>query len=67
MAPDLQIGEAFSIVFSAIGGFGPSFTTVQRVIELPDAAKIILTVGMLAGRLEILPLLVFFNLNAWRK
>lgn len=67
MAPDLQIGEAFSIVFSAIGVFGPSFTTVQRVIELPDAAKIILTVGMLAGRLEILPLLVFFNLNAWRK
>ncbi len=67
MAPELQIADAYSIVFSAIGVYGPSFVPVQEVIALPGAAKSILIVGMLAGRLEILPLLVFFNLAAWRR
>jgi Trk-type K+ transport system membrane component len=31
------------------------------------AAKLLLIIGMLAGRLEILPLLVFFNPAAWRR
>lgn len=67
MAPDMNIAEAYSTVFSAIGVFGPSFVPVPVVIALPDPAKIIFIVGMLAGRLEILPLLVFFNVNGWRK
>ncbi|HRX05056.1 MAG TPA: potassium transporter TrkG, partial [Anaerolineae bacterium] len=67
MAPELQIADAYSIVFSAIGVYGPSFVPVPVVIALPGVAKAILIVGMLAGRLEILPLLVFFNLEAWRR
>ena len=67
MAPDLLIVEAYSIVFSALGGYGPSFASVPRVIALPAAAKLLLIIGMLAGRLEILPLLVFFNPAAWRR
>lgn len=67
LAPDLQVDEAYSTVFSAIGGFGPSFTSVARVIALPGLAKGIFIAGMLAGRLEILPLLVFFNWSAWRR
>ena len=47
--------------------YGPSFVPVERVIALPDLAKGIFILGMLAGRLEILPLLVFFNLSAWRR
>lgn len=66
MAPHLVIADAYSTVFSAIGVFGPSFIPVADVIALPAAAKLIFIVGMLAGRLEILPLLVFFYPSAWR-
>jgi trk system potassium uptake protein TrkH len=67
LAPDLPIVDAYSTVFTAIGVFGPSFIPVDAVIALPDLAKVIFIIGMLAGRLEILPLLVFFNINAWRR
>ncbi len=67
MVPDLAIGDAFSTVFSAIGVFGPSFISVAEVIALPVGAKIIFIIGMLAGRLEILPLIIFFNPAAWRR
>lgn len=67
MAPHLEISDAYSTVFSAIGVFGPSFIPVAEVIALPNAAKLIFVLGMLAGRLEILPLLVFFNPTAWRR
>ena len=65
-APDLPVADAYSTVFSAIGVFGPSFLSVDAVIALPNVVKLVLIVGMLAGRLEILPLLVFFNPKAWR-
>ena len=67
LVPDLQVVDAYSTVFSAIGVYGPSFVSVDTVIAFPDMAKWLLTLGMLAGRLEILPLLVFFNINAWRR
>ncbi len=67
MVPDLAIGDAFSTVFTAIGVFGPSFISVAEVIALPVGAKIIFIIGMLAGRLEILPLIIFFNPAAWRR
>ena len=67
MSPQLAIADAYSTVFSAIGVFGPSFISVAEVIAMPVAAKLIFIVGMLAGRLEILPLLVFFNWFAWRR
>lgn len=67
LVPELQVVDAYSTVFSAIGVYGPSFVSVDTVIAFPDLAKWLLTLGMLAGRLEILPLLVFFNINAWRR
>lgn len=66
LAPDLQLSAAYSTVLSALGGFGPSLVSIERVIALPDTAKLVLILGMLAGRLEILPLLVFFDPRAWR-
>jgi trk system potassium uptake protein TrkH len=66
VAPDLGLAAAYSTVLSALGGFGPSLASVGRVIALPDSAKLVLILGMLAGRLEILPLLVFFDPRAWR-
>lgn len=67
LVPELEVIDAYSTVFSAIGVYGPSFVSVDTVIAFPNAAKWLLTGGMLAGRLEILPLLVFFNVNAWRR
>jgi trk system potassium uptake protein TrkH len=67
LAPHLAIADAYSTVFTAIGVFGPSFIPVDQVIALPVLAKLIFIVGMLAGRLEIIPLLVFFNWAAWRQ
>jgi trk system potassium uptake protein TrkH len=66
-APNLAIADAYSTVFSAIGVYGPSFLAVEEVIAFPNLVKGVLILGMLAGRLEILPLLVFFNINAWRR
>ena len=66
-APHLPIADAYSTVFSAIGVYGPSFLAVEEVIAFPNLVKGVLILGMLAGRLEILPLLVFFNVNAWRR
>lgn len=67
VAPHLAIADAYSTVFTAIGVFGPSFIPVDQVIALPIVAKVVFIIGMLAGRLEIIPLLVFFNLAAWRR
>ncbi len=64
--PNMPIADAYSTVFSAIGVYGPSFLSVEEVIAFPDIVKGALILGMLAGRLEILPLLVFFNPKAWR-
>ena len=66
MSPELPIADAYSTAFSAIGVYGPSFLPVAEVIAFPDLVKGVLILGMLAGRLEILPLLVFFNPRAWR-
>ena len=67
MSPNLPIADAYSTAFSAIGVYGPSFLSVAEVIAFPDLVKGVLILGMLAGRLEVLPLLVFFNLSAWRR
>ena len=67
LAPDLRAIDAFSTTFSAIGGFGPSLAPVERILALPALAKAIFMLGMLAGRLEVLPLLVFFNPAAWQR
>ncbi|MFN2252365.1 MAG: TrkH family potassium uptake protein [Anaerolineae bacterium] len=67
LAPHLSLSEAYSTALAAIGVFGPSFATVAEVASLPGSAKLLLIGGMLAGRLEILPLLVFLNPAAWRQ
>ncbi len=67
LVPRLTLLEAYSAAFSALGGFGPSFLPLAEAIALPPPAKLVLILGMLAGRLEILPLLVFFNPSAWRR
>ncbi len=57
---------SFSGMFSAMGNIGPSFISVQQMGTLNPIIKIVYILGMLAGRLEILPLLLLFSPRAWR-
>ncbi len=52
-------------MFSALGNIGPCYISVQAMTELHPAVKLTYILGMLAGRLEVLPLLVLLNRRAW--
>ncbi|MGX5726551.1 TrkH family potassium uptake protein [Metapseudomonas otitidis] len=47
-------------------GLGPIIGPVGNFSTLPDAAKWLLTIGMLLGRLEILTVLVLFTRGFWK-
>jgi len=58
---------AFSAVTACITNLGPGLGEVgQSYAGLNDVAKVILSVAMLAGRLEIYTLLVLFTPTFWR-
>jgi len=58
--------ESFSGMFSALGNIGPCYISVQEMINIHPVVKITYIFGMLAGRLEILPVLLLFSRKAWR-
>ena len=47
-------------------GLGPTIGPAGNFATLPDAAKWLLTIGMLLGRLEILTVLVLFTRTFWK-
>ncbi len=51
---------AISVAFSSLGNMGPTFIE-GSLIEASVASKILIAVSMVAGRLEMLPLLAVFN------
>lgn len=57
---------AFSGMFSALGNIGPCYISVENMIAIHPMVKITYIFGMLAGRLEILPVLLLFSRKAWR-
>jgi len=57
---------ALSGMFSALGNIGPCYIPVADMGQLHPIIKMVYIVGMLAGRLEILPVLLLFSLKAWR-
>ncbi len=57
---------SFSGMFSALGNIGPCYISVQEMIEIHPIVKVTYIIGMLAGRLEILPVLLLFSPRAWR-
>ena len=57
--------ESFSGMFSALGNIGPCYISVQDMIKINPVVKITYIFGMLAGRLEILPVLLLFSRKAW--
>lgn len=66
----LDILTAYSASVTAITNVGPGLGAVVgpagNFAPLPDAAKWILTFAMLAGRLEVLALLVAFDRDFWQ-
>ncbi|TKJ37426.1 MAG: cation transporter [Planctomycetes bacterium B3_Pla] len=58
--------ESFSGMFSAVGNIGPCYISADDMINIHPVVKITYILGMLAGRLEILPVLLLFSRKAWR-
>ena len=58
--------ESLSGMFSALGNIGPCYISVPAMGQLDPLIKITYILGMLAGRLEILPVLLLFSPRAWR-
>jgi len=58
--------ESFSGMFSAMGNIGPCYISVPDMIAIHPAVKLTYIFGMLAGRLEILPVLLLFSRKAWK-
>ncbi len=57
------IADSVQVMASAIGTMGPSFIPETELVALHPLAKIGLMIGMLAGRLEMLPLLALVNIK----
>ena len=53
-------------MFSALGNIGPCFIETAEMATLHWGVKIVYILGMLAGRLEILPLLLLLSPRTWR-
>lgn len=57
---------SFSGMFSALGNIGPCYISVPNMNQLHPLIKITYIFGMMAGRLEILPVLLIFSRKAWK-
>ena len=69
-AMGIDMITSFSAVAATIGNIGPGFGKVgpaSNYAGLPEAAKWILTLCMLMGRLEIYTIIILFVPEFWRK
>ena len=68
MATGLDLLTAFSAVAACLNNLGPGLGDVaQHYGDINQAAKWILCLSMLIGRLEIFTLLVLFSPTFWQK
>jgi len=58
---DLNPWQSFSGMISAMGNMGPFYFSVHKMASLSWVIKFTYIMGMLAGRLEILPLAMLFS------
>lgn len=63
---DLNAFEAFSGMASAVGNIGPFYFSVSKMASLSPIIKLTYAFGMLAGRLELIPIFILFNRKAWK-
>ncbi|MCD6269245.1 MAG: TrkH family potassium uptake protein, partial [Deltaproteobacteria bacterium] len=52
--------QALSGMLSAVSNMGPFFFSTPELAAFPAAVKVCYIFGMLAGRLEVLPIFVLF-------
>ena len=67
---DFPVETNISAVISCFNNIGPGFGTIGPMCNFASfsvLSKIVLIVDMLAGRLEIFPILVLFNYKTWTK
>ena len=65
-----SIGTNFTAVLSCFNNIGPGFEAVGPMMHFGNfsiLSKLVLIFDMLAGRLEIFPILLFFSAGSWRK
>ena len=65
-----SIGTNFSAVLCTFNNIGPGFEAVGPTCNFAgysDLSTLVLSWAMLAGRLEIFPILVLFSRNTWKK
>ncbi len=63
---DLDSWQSISGMASALGNMGPFYFSVEKMASLNPIIKLTYTVGMIAGRLEILPIFVLFYRSSWK-
>lgn len=63
---DLGPFEAFSGMASAVGNIGPFYFSVDKMASLSPIIKHTYIIGMLAGRLELIPIFILFSKNTWK-
>jgi trk system potassium uptake protein TrkH len=67
---NLDIVTTVTAVASSLGNVGPGLGEVGptgNYLEIPAAGKMLLASLMIVGRLEILPIVILFNREVWRK
>jgi trk system potassium uptake protein TrkH len=65
-----SIGTTFTAVLACFNNIGPGMEAVGPTCNfghLSDLSKLVLSADMLAGRLEIFPILVLFSRSTWRR
>lgn len=66
----LDLMSAFGAALSSVGNVGPAFGTLgptENYTHLPVAGKWVLSILMMAGRLEIFTLLMLFTPQFWKR
>jgi trk system potassium uptake protein TrkH len=69
--PNLDLETSFTASLTCINNVGPGLGTIVGPVgnfaSFSNFSKFILTIEMIAGRLELFPILLLFSPNMWRK
>ena len=66
LASNLDGWGSLSAALSSLGNVGPHFVDPEAFAGVGATAKVFYILAMVAGRLEILPILLIFSRRAWR-
>ncbi len=66
MLSDMNVMAALSGSVSSIGNMGPVYIQGEEMVSISPLIKVAWVIGMLAGRLEMLPVLAIFNSDLFK-